>query len=313
MQIAQVIGGYTLGRRRPAAPRDGQEEARGDGAAARHLRRGRADERRRRSKRANELFDLMEKFAGYGFNKSHAAAYALVAYQTAYFKAHHAAAFMAANLSAVMDDTDKVQRSSPTTIELTGSRCCRRTSTRSDYRFVPVDAKTIRYGLGGIKGTGESAIEAIVRARGRRRAVPRPVRLLPARRQAHRQPPRDRGAGARGGLRRARRPPRGAARLRGHRPRARRAGRPRGAAGEPLRRAGRRGPSTRRPRPARAGPISERLAHEKAALGFYLTGHPFRAYEKELRQFARTRARPAPAAAPSRCCSPASSTACARR
>src|SRR4030095_1396775 len=60
--------------------------------------------------KASLLFDLMEKFAGYGFNKSHAAAYALIAYQTAYFKAHHAAAFMAANLSLVMDDTDKVRQ-----------------------------------------------------------------------------------------------------------------------------------------------------------------------------------------------------------
>src|SRR5207244_9563960 len=59
--------------------------------------------------KADQLFDLMEKFAGYGFNKSHAAAYALLAYQTAYMKANHLAAFMAANLSAVMDDTDKVQ------------------------------------------------------------------------------------------------------------------------------------------------------------------------------------------------------------
>src|SRR5205814_8436379 len=59
--------------------------------------------------KADQLFGLMEKFAGYGFNKSHSAAYALVAYQTAYFKAHHAAAFMAANLSLVMDDTDKVK------------------------------------------------------------------------------------------------------------------------------------------------------------------------------------------------------------
>ena len=64
--------------------------------------------------KANELFDMMEKFAGYGFNKSHAAAYALVAYQTAYLKAHHPAAFMAANLSAVMDDTDKVHQLSRT-------------------------------------------------------------------------------------------------------------------------------------------------------------------------------------------------------
>src|SRR5437879_13848599 len=60
--------------------------------------------------KATQLFDLMEKFAGYGFNKSHAAAYALLAYQTAYMKSHHAAAFMAANLSAVMDDTDKVRQ-----------------------------------------------------------------------------------------------------------------------------------------------------------------------------------------------------------
>src|SRR5207344_3327705 len=59
---------------------------------------------------ATQLFDLMEKFAGYGFNKSHAAAYALLAYQTAYLKAHHPAAFAAANLSAVMNDTDKVRQ-----------------------------------------------------------------------------------------------------------------------------------------------------------------------------------------------------------
>ena len=97
-------------RRRPAAPRDGQEEARGDGAAARDLPRGRREERACPQRKADELFDLMEKFAGYGFNKSHAAAYALVAYQTAYMKAHHAAAFMAANMSAVMADTDKVQQ-----------------------------------------------------------------------------------------------------------------------------------------------------------------------------------------------------------
>ena len=72
----------------------------------------------------------MEKFAGYGFNKSHAAAYALVAYQTAYLKAHHAAAFMAANMSAVMADTDKVQQLSTTPCR-TGSRSCRPTSTRA--------------------------------------------------------------------------------------------------------------------------------------------------------------------------------------
>ncbi|HSH06298.1 MAG TPA: DNA polymerase III subunit alpha, partial [Burkholderiales bacterium] len=108
MQIAQVIGGYTLGGadllRRAMGKKKPEEMAEQrdifvGGAQKNGLSRG----------RATQLFDLMEKFAGYGFNKSHAAAYALLAYQTAYMKAHHAAAFMAANLSAVMDDTDKVR------------------------------------------------------------------------------------------------------------------------------------------------------------------------------------------------------------
>ena len=108
MQIAQVIGGYTLGGadllRRAMGKKKAEEMAKHRdifvaGAEKGGMPRG----------KATQLFDLMEKFAGYGFNKSHAAAYALVAYQTAYFKAHHPAAFMAANLSLVMDDTDKVR------------------------------------------------------------------------------------------------------------------------------------------------------------------------------------------------------------
>ena len=117
-----------------------------------------------RARSANELFDLMEKFAGYGFNKSHAAAYALVAYQTAYMKAHHPAAFMAANCSAVMDDTDKVQQFHADAIA-NGLKVLPPDINAGEYRFVPVDARTIRYGLGAIKGTGESAIGAIVKAR----------------------------------------------------------------------------------------------------------------------------------------------------
>ena len=108
MQIAQAIGGYTLGGadllRRAMGKKNVEEMAKQRdifvaGAEANHLTRV----------KATHLFDLMEKFAGYGFNKSHAAAYALIAYQTAYFKARHPAAFMAANLSLVMDDTDKVR------------------------------------------------------------------------------------------------------------------------------------------------------------------------------------------------------------
>jgi len=114
--------------------------------------------------KATQLFDLMEKFAGYGFNKSHSAAYALLAYQTAYFKAHYPAAFMAANLSAVMDDTDKVKElvvdSRAMGLTILGPDV-----NGGDYRFEPVDARTIRYGLGAIKGTGQGAIEHLVAVR----------------------------------------------------------------------------------------------------------------------------------------------------
>ncbi len=163
MQIAQVIGGYTLGGadllRRAMGKKKPEEMAKQrdifvEGAQKNGLSRG----------KATQLFDLMEKFAGYGFNKSHAAAYALLAYQTAYMKAHHAAAFMAANLSLVMDDTDKV-RQFHEDARANGLVVLPPDINESDYRFVPVDRGTIRYGLGGVRGTGRSAIESIVAAR----------------------------------------------------------------------------------------------------------------------------------------------------
>ena len=106
----------------------------------------------------------MEKFAGYGFNKSHAAAYALLAYQTAYMKAHHAAAFAAANLSAVMDDTDKVRQFHDDAVA-NGLVVLPPDINASEYRFVPVDRTTVRYGLGAVRGTGQAAIENIIAAR----------------------------------------------------------------------------------------------------------------------------------------------------
>jgi DNA polymerase-3 subunit alpha len=163
MRIAQVVGGYSLGGadllRRAMGKKKPEEMAKQravfvEGAGRQGVRES----------VATQLFDLMEKFAGYGFNKSHSAAYALVAYQTAYFKVHFPAAFMAANMTAVMDDTDKVKelvedcRHLGLTIEAPDVN-------RGVLRFEPVDAKTIRYGLGGIKGTGKGAIEAIVAAR----------------------------------------------------------------------------------------------------------------------------------------------------
>jgi len=163
MQIAQVIGGYTLGgadllrramgKKKPdemALQRDSFVE----GAQKKGLARG----------KAMQLFDLMEKFAGYGFNKSHAAAYALLAYQTAYMKAHHAAAFAAANLSAVMDDTDKVRQFHEDALA-NGLAILPPDVNASEYRFVPVDRGTIRYGLGAVRGTGQAAIESVTSVR----------------------------------------------------------------------------------------------------------------------------------------------------
>ena len=163
MQIAQIIGGYSLGAadllRRAMGKKLPEEMAQHRSSFVAGAAQSEVSARK-----AHELFDLMEKFAGYGFNKSHAAAYALVAYQTAWFKAHHASAFLAANMSAVMNDTDKVKQFVDDTqahdIVLRAPDI-----NESNYRFEPVDTKTIRYGLGGIKGTGEAAINSILSAR----------------------------------------------------------------------------------------------------------------------------------------------------
>ena len=163
MQMAQIVGGYSLGGadllRRAMGKKKAEEMAEQreifvNGA----LKGGTSREQ------AGELFDLMEKFAGYGFNKSHAAAYALVAYQTAYLKAHHAAAFMAATLSGDLDNTDKVRIFYVDALQQ-GLRILPPDVNSSGYVFSPVDEKTIAYGLGAVKGTGEAAIGNIVKAR----------------------------------------------------------------------------------------------------------------------------------------------------
>jgi DNA polymerase III subunit alpha len=160
MQIAQIIGGYSLGSAdllRRAMGKKKIEEM----AQQRDIFVAGAIKNNLAENKAIELFNLMEKFAGYGFNKSHAAAYALIAYQTAYLKAHYSAAFMAATLSADMDDTDKVHifyndsLSNNLTIQPPDINL-------SSYHFTPIDNKTIHYGLGAVKGTGETAINAII-------------------------------------------------------------------------------------------------------------------------------------------------------
>ncbi len=163
MQMAQLIGGYSLGAadllRRAMGKKLPEEMAQHRSIFVKGAAANKVGERK-----AHELFDLMEKFAGYGFNRSHAAAYALVAYQTAYFKANHPAAFIAANLSAIMNDTDKVKQFVDDA-QAHGIAVRAPDVNQSTFRFEPVDAKTIQYGLGGIKGTGEAAIASIVEAR----------------------------------------------------------------------------------------------------------------------------------------------------
>ena len=163
MQAAQVVAGYTLGGadmlRRAMGKKKPEEMAEQRGIFVAGSGKNGIDE-----KKANEIFDTMESFAGYGFNKSHAAAYSLVAYQTAYLKCHYPAAFMAATMTSEMDNTDKVRFFYADTLQQ-GIRILLPDVNSSGYAFAPVDEKTIAYGLGAIKGTGKAAIESIVNAR----------------------------------------------------------------------------------------------------------------------------------------------------
>ncbi|WP_319243044.1 DNA polymerase III subunit alpha [uncultured Propionivibrio sp.] len=164
MQISQIIGGYTLGGadmlRRAMGKKKPEEMAAHRGQIAEGAKKKGYD-----PALAEQLFDLMTKFAEYGFNKSHTAAYAVVTYQTAWLKAHHCAAFMAATLSSDMDNTDTVKifydDALANKITVLGPDV-----NASEYRFVPVDRQTIRYGLGAVKGTGEQAVTTILKARG---------------------------------------------------------------------------------------------------------------------------------------------------
>ncbi len=163
MQIAQIIGGYTLGGadllRRAMSKKKAEEMA-----LHRDLMREGAKKKGYDAKIAMQLFDLMEKFAEYGFNKSHTAAYAVLTYQTAWLKAHHGSAFIAATLSSDMDNTDSVKifydDAIANHLTVLGPDV-----NASAYRFTPVDRTTIRYGLGAVKGTGEQAVNSILKAR----------------------------------------------------------------------------------------------------------------------------------------------------
>lgn len=163
MQIAQVVAGYSLGGadllRRAMGKKKPEEMAQQRSIFVEGAVKNGTPE-----KQAGELFDLMEKFASYGFNKSHAAAYALVAYHTAFLKAHYPAAFLAATMSADMNNTDNVHLFFDDCV-FNGLEVLPPDINASEYRFKPINAKQIIYGLGAIKGTGWAAIELILAAR----------------------------------------------------------------------------------------------------------------------------------------------------
>ncbi|MBP6796458.1 MAG: DNA polymerase III subunit alpha [Luteimonas sp.] len=164
MQIAQVLAGYSLGGadllRRAMGKKKPEEMAKERAKFEAGAATNEVDPRT-----ATEIFDLMEKFAEYGFNKSHSAAYALVAYQTAWLKVHYPAEFMAAVMSSDMDNTDKVVGFLDEAKAM-GLTVLPPDVGASNHMFEAIDAGTIRYGLGAVKGVGRGACEAIIEARG---------------------------------------------------------------------------------------------------------------------------------------------------
>ncbi|MDR3492802.1 MAG: DNA polymerase III subunit alpha [Gammaproteobacteria bacterium] len=166
MQIAQSLAGYSLGAAdllRRAMGKKKPEEM----AAQRELFCKGSVERGVELENATYIFDLMEKFAGYGFNKSHSAAYALIAYQTAWLKAHYTAAYMAAVLSSDMDHTDKVVNFIDECKSLS-LHVAPPNINHSEYMFIVLDSTHLAYGLGAVKGAGQAAIEAIILEREQR-------------------------------------------------------------------------------------------------------------------------------------------------
>ena len=169
MQAAQILAGFSLGAadimRRAMGKKKVEEMAKQRLAFLEGCEKNGIDQRR-----ANEVFDLIDKFAGYGFNKSHSAAYALITYQTAWLKAHYPVEYVAALLTADREDTDKVARYIRSSRELgipVSPPDINRSLTEFSVAYADDDAErgTILFGLGAIKGVGSSALAAILEAR----------------------------------------------------------------------------------------------------------------------------------------------------
>ena len=292
MQAAQVLGGYSLGGadllRRAMGKKKAEEmaEHRGifrEGAAKLNIAPEKAD----------EIFDLMEKFAGYGFNKSHAAAYSLLAYHTAWIKVHCTAEFYAANMTIEADNTDKL-KVLLADAKLFGVTFDAPDINRGTFRFEPIDDRTVRYGLGAVKGTGQGAIEAIVAAReGKEGEGGGPFRsLFDFCARVDRKAVNKRAvealvkAGAFDALHADRASVLASVSLAFDWAETQDANALQGGLfdfGDSH------GSSTQEPALVNTAPwdVRERLVQEKSAIGFYLSGHLFDAWRDEVRRFAR--------------------------
>ena len=299
MQSAQILGGYSLGGAdllRRAMGKKKPEEM----AEHRIIFRKGAAEKGISEAKADEVFDLMEKFAGYGFNKSHAAAYSLLAYHTAWLKVHFTAEFFCANMTIEMDDTDKLKVLFEDALKF-GITFEPPDINRGTYRFEPVSDTVIRYGLGAVKGTGQQAIEAIVAAREGKGVGPAGDTVGPFKSLFDFCNRVDRSrlnkrtvealikAGAFDSLDRNRAALLASVERAFEYANAQQANAQQGGLFDMFGADGH-GASTQEPELVDALPwgVKERLAHEKTAIGFYLSGHLFDEVEREVRRFART-------------------------
>ena len=165
MQIAQELAGFTLGQadilrramgKKKKKEMEEQRSAFIEGAVNRDVKKN----------VATNLFELINEFAGYGFNKSHSVGYALIAYQTAWLKAHYPSEFMASTLSCELDSTDRIQMFVEDCRSI-GLVVRRPDINTSEYLFKDLNHETILYGLGAIKGIGSSLVQKIIESRGK--------------------------------------------------------------------------------------------------------------------------------------------------
>ncbi len=281
MQIASKMAGFSLGEADVLRKAMGKKMRQRHDVHAGQVHRRARSRTRFPEKTAVQVFDLMEQFAQYGFNKSHSTAYALLAYQTAYLKVHYPVQFMAALLSSEIGKTDKIVMYIAECKDM-GIPVLPPDINESELNFRSVGG-SIRFGMLAIRNVGEGAIRSMLQFRRRKRAIPEPVPVL-------------RGGGLAGGQQACSREPDQERRSRllrlearavdGNRRRRHRA---RPESSSAIARAGRKGYSAicpraklqcriRRPRPCPNGTHEQLLAYEKETLGYYVSGHPLDRY-----------------------------------